>query len=120
MIFLSATGESVFQLFVVLFLFIAVLGLTYFSTKWIAGYQKAATVNKNLEVVETIRLANNRYVQIIRAGSDKYFVVGIGKDEMVSLGEVSKDELVVESDNDSATPVSFKKVMDKFTNNKSK
>ena len=88
-----STGESVFQLVVVFIIFIFILVLTYYSTKWIAGYQKSHTYNNNLEIVETLKLTTNKYVQIVRAG-DKYLVLGIGKDEITSLGELSAEEVI--------------------------
>jgi flagellar protein FliO/FliZ len=93
MLFLSAVGESIFQLIFALVVFVGVLAITAFVTKWIAGYQKTLGSNRNLEIVEAIRITNNKYVQIIRAGEDKYFVVAIGKDEVTLLGELSSSEL---------------------------
>ena len=52
MILLSSAGGSIWQLIVVLFIFVAVLGVTYYITKWIAGYQKQQVTGKNLEIVE--------------------------------------------------------------------
>lgn len=86
-------GESLFQFFVVLVVFILVMVITVYGTKWIAGYQKAQTFNKNLRIVETIKLSTNKYVQIIGAGNNTYFVVAVGKDEVTLLGTLSKDEL---------------------------
>ena len=95
MILLSSAGESFFQLVFALFVFVGVLALTAFVTKWIAGYQKTVGANKNLEIIEAIRLSNNKSVQIIRAGVDKYFVVATGKDEVTLLGELSSSQLRV-------------------------
>lgn len=94
MILLSSTGESIFQLFVVLFCFVVVLVLTYYTTRWIAGYQKSHSYNKNLSVVETLKLTNNKYIQLIRVGTDTYYAIAIGKDEISVIGQVSKEELV--------------------------
>lgn len=94
MILLSSTGESIFQLLVVLFCFVVVLVLTYYTTRWIAGYQKAHNFNKNLSVMETLKLTNNKYIQLIRVGKDTYYAIAIGKDEISVIGQVSKDDLV--------------------------
>ena len=93
MILLSSTGENLFQLIVVLFCFVFVLALTYFVTRWIAGYQKSQSINKNLAVVETLKLTTNKYVQLIQAGKDTYYVIAIGKDEITVLGELSAEQL---------------------------
>ena len=80
MILLSSTGENIFQLIIVLFCFLIVLALTYYVTRWIAGYQKSQSISKNLSVVETLKLTTNKYIQLIQAGKDTYYVIAIGKD----------------------------------------
>lgn len=93
MILLSSTGESIFQLIVVLVCFVIVLAMTYFTTRWIAGYQKTQSINKNLAVSETLKLTTDKYVQLIQVGKDRYFVIAVGKNEITFLGEISQDEL---------------------------
>ena len=120
MLILSSAGESFFQLIFVLVVFVGVLGITYYVTKWIAGYQKAQGFNKNLEVVEALKISSNKYVQIIRAGQDRYFLIAIGKDEVVPLGEISSDQLkeIQEGEVNPISPVDFKSVLDKFSKKK--
>jgi len=119
MLLVSSVGDSVFQLVVVLVIFVIVLALTYYSTKWIAGYQKTAMRNKNLQIVETVRLPGNKYVQIIRAGKDKYFVVGVGKDEINCIGSLTADDMleISEEDSTSQPSVDFKNILEKFQKN---
>lgn len=94
MILLSSTGESIFQLLVVLFCFVVVLILTYYTTRWMAGYQKSHSYNKNISVLETQKLSNNKYIQLIRVGKHTYYAVAIGKDEVSLLGQVKEEDLV--------------------------
>ncbi len=94
MILLSVSGgDSFFEFVVVLIVFVAILVITYYTTKWIAGYQKKSQGGSNLEVVETLKITTNKYVQIIRAGKNKYLIIGIGKDEVHMLGELTENEL---------------------------
>lgn len=93
MILLASTGESFFQLIVVLFCFIAVLILTYYTTRWIAGYQKAHSFNKNLAIVETLKITTNKYLQLVLVGKDTYYVIAVGKDEITVVGQVSGEQL---------------------------
>lgn len=81
------------DLITVLVIFLFVLALTYYVTRWIAGYQKTKTAQGNLSVAEVIRVANNQYIQIVRAGTDKYLVVGVSKDRMTLLATLTGDEL---------------------------
>lgn len=80
---------EIFGLLLILFF---VLALTYYVTKWIAGYQKVQMQGRNLQVVETLRVAGNKYIQIVKAGSE-YLVVAIGKDEMSLLATLTADQL---------------------------
>lgn len=93
MILLTSSSESFVQFLVVLILFVAILVLTRFTTRWIAGYQKKSLTQTNLEVIETLKITTNKYVQIIRTGKDHYLVIGIGKDEIVKLGELDDEDL---------------------------
>ncbi|MCM1134825.1 MAG: flagellar biosynthetic protein FliO [Clostridium sp.] len=85
-------ADSYLQFMTVLLLFVFVLAITYLVTRWIARYQKEKVGIGNLEVIETCRLASNKYIQIVRAG-DKYLVIAIGKDEVHMLSEISGDGL---------------------------
>lgn len=116
--FLSSFSESLFQLIVVLFIFVVVLLLTYITTRWMAGYQKAQGVNKNLQIVESLKLTNNKFVALIKAGDDKYFVVACGKDEMTLLGEIDKDS--VKEVSSSGNMTSFSDVLQRFKLSESK
>ncbi len=91
-VLLVSSVENFLRLLFVLFIFVAVLVMTRFATKWIAGYQKMQMTGRNLEVVETMRLSTNKYLAIIRAGSGRYFVIGVGKDEITMIGELSSEE----------------------------
>lgn len=84
---------SMLELLSVLFIFVFVLALTYFVTRWIAGYQRTRTAQGNLSVIEAIRVSNNQYIQILRAGTDKYLVVGIGKDQITLLATLTEEQL---------------------------
>lgn len=84
--------DSYLQFVTVLILFVLVLAITYLVTKWIANYQKGKNIEGNLEVIETCRITANKYVQIVRAGS-KYLVIGLGKDEVHMLSELSEDQI---------------------------
>ncbi len=86
--------QSVFQLIVVLIIFVVVLILTYYTTKWIAGYQKKHGTGGNVEIIETAKIGNGRFLEIVKVGKDRYFVIALGKNEITTLGEISKDDLV--------------------------
>lgn len=106
------SGNSLLELFTVLIIFIFVLVITYYSTKWIAGYQKGQMVNKNIEGLEAFRLSNNKYIQIIRIG-DKYLAVAVCKDSVTVITELSKEQLNFSEDVTTVGGQSFKEFLQK-------
>ncbi|MCM1143218.1 MAG: flagellar biosynthetic protein FliO [Lachnoclostridium sp.] len=96
----------------VLIIFLFVLGITYLATRWISGYQKMKGRNMNMELVETFRLANNKYIQIIRVGQ-KYLAVAIGKDSVTMLTEIPEEQLLLSDDADSVQ-YDFKELLEKM------
>ena len=109
---------SYFEFVALLIVFVAVLAATYFFTKWMAGYQKNKTSTGNIEVIETARISTTKYIQIVRIGG-RYVAIGVGKDEITNLGDVSEEELVFKEVN-SADNISFKEILDKFKGEKKK
>lgn len=99
-----------------LLILVFVLFLTYFVTKWVAVYQKGQLRGRNLQVIETLRLTNNKLIQIVKAG-DEYLVVAIGKDEIHLLTRLTDEQLEKLPANDSGgeLPVgNFKDVLEKM------
>lgn len=60
--------DGYLQFMTVLILFVFVLAITYLVTRWIANYQKGRAGLGNLEIIETCRVAPNKYIQIVKAG----------------------------------------------------
>ena len=106
---IAASAGSYAQFITVLFIFVAVLGVTAWTTRWMANYQKQQYVNENIEVIETTRIANNKYIQIIRAG-EKYMVIAVCKDTVTMLGEIPEEQLM---EKPPAQRLSFKELLDK-------
>ena len=90
----SDRTDSYIQFLTVLIIFVFVLALTYWVTKWTAGYQKSKSTGVNMELVDAMRLTNNKYVQIIRIGQ-KYLAVAVCKDTVTMLTEIPEDELCI-------------------------
>ena len=102
----SGTAGSISQLITVFIIFILVLAITVFTTRFVGNYQKIQGINRNLEIIETIRITNNKYLQIVRA-ADKYLVIGIGKDEVSMLTEIDGDTLIKQSTDKGSLKESF-------------
>lgn len=89
---LSDRTDSYVQFITVLLLFVFVLAVTAFVTRWIGGYQKSRSVGANMELIESLRLSNNKYVQIVRIGR-KYLAVAVCKDTVTMLSEIPEEDL---------------------------
>lgn len=92
MILLSQTFQSAMQLIGVLLVFVFVLVITYFTTKWLGGYQKMNMRNKNLQIIESLSVAPNKYICLVKAG-EVYLVVAVGKDEVTLLTQLTEEQL---------------------------
>lgn len=88
----SSRLESIWQLFSVTIIFLIVLGLAYLSSIWISKIQKNQTSNKNIEVIETVKINTNKYIQIVRIG-EKYLVIAVAKDTISMLTQIEKEQL---------------------------
>lgn len=112
----TSSFESFVQLTGVLLIFVFVLVITYLTTRWIASYQKGHSFNKNLRVVETLKITANKYIQIIEAG-DEYLVIAIGKDEVQLLTKLTEEQLKEVSPEEGFTGIStesFKDILEKW------
>lgn len=49
--------------------------------------------NKNIQVVETFRVSNNKFIQIIQVGK-KYLVISVCKDVVNILTELTEEDLL--------------------------
>lgn len=85
-------SSSYLQLVTVLLIFVLVLAVTAFTTKWIANNQRKQGINCNIEVRETVRIANNKFIQLVRIG-ETYFAIAVCKDTVTMLGEIPKEQL---------------------------
>ena len=118
--YLVSTGENLFQLVVVIVIFIGVLVLSYYATRWIASYQRTMNTGKNFEVIEIQKVAGNHYVMLLRVGTGKYYAVGIGKEELTVIGELSPEEVVLSEPTVTAAfgeRKSFREILDRLKSN---
>ena len=102
--------ESVIQFITVLLIFVFVLVITWISTKYLAGIQKDRYKTGNMELIETLRISNNKYMQIVRVGN-KYYCMAVCKDTVTMLGEVRKEDMIF-SDNNVSANMDFHKILE--------
>lgn len=110
MLILTTAGQSAIQFISVLLIFVFVLAVTYFTSKYIGSYQKEKIQGNNITVIETQRIAQNKFVQIVKIG-DKFFALAICKDTVTTISEISEDSLNLSQQ--SAEKMSFKEFFNK-------
>lgn len=112
---LLTTGgyNSFLDLITVLLIFVFVIAITLFTTKYIANYQKVQNAGKNIEVLETYRISQSKYIQIVKIGK-KNVAIAVSKDTVTLLtaleeGDISFPEEMGESKNFKEILASLKK-----------
>lgn len=117
MVLLTAGYEgvrSVAQFLTVLVIFVFVLFLTYWTTRFAGNYKKQQMAGKNIQVMETVSISNSKYIQILKIGK-KYMVIGVCKDNITYLCELKEEDLDF-SQND-GNGETFKSILEKFRKN---
>lgn len=89
---MGARFENVLRFLFTLFIFLVVLGLTYFVTRWIAKYQKGITPKSKICVLDTCKIAPTKYIQVIQVG-EVYLVIGVSKDTITMLAQLEESQL---------------------------
>ena len=105
--------NSISELFTVLIIFVFVLAITYFSTRWIANYKKENNLSKNIEIIETYKITTNKYLQILRTG-EKYLVIAVCKDTVTFLCELEKEQIDLQKkEGGNIVKLNFKELLEK-------
>lgn len=86
--------DNFLQLLGVALIFMVVLIITYLTTKFVGGVKMGTLKESNFKVVDTYKLMQNKYLQIVKIGT-RYFVIAVGKDEIRLLTELKEDEITV-------------------------
>ena len=82
--------NSIARFLTLVVIFVLVLAITYFSTRFFAKSQSGIVKAANMQVCETLQLAPGRYLQIVRVGK-KYYLIGTGKDNISFMTEIDDD-----------------------------
>ncbi len=106
----SAAVNSIAQFVTVLLIFLFVLVITYFTTRYIASIEKKRMVTGNMELLDALRISNNKYLQIVKVGS-KYLCLAVCKDTVTMLVELEQEDIKeIESE---IKPVDFQDILEK-------
>ncbi|MBQ6814197.1 MAG: flagellar biosynthetic protein FliO [Lachnospiraceae bacterium] len=90
--------DGFIQLLVALLIFVGVLLMTYYTTKYIAKLQSAGMKGKNISVIETQRLSNTKNLLIVKIGQE-YYALASGKDTITVIGKLDSSGLNLPEEN---------------------
>ena len=117
---MSSRIEAFAQLLTLLIIFIFVLAVTYYVTRFVGNYQKNKLSGSNINILETMRTANNKYIQIVKIGS-RVFAIAVAKDTVSYLCELDEDELIYKESSSGKMLINndnFKEILEKFKKDK--
>ena len=111
---IGSTLESLAQLVTLIVIFALVLAIT----RWVGGIQKEKMIGSNVKVLETMRISNSKYIQILKIGN-KCFAIAVCKDTVTYLCEVNEEELIYRENSTGGIHVdNFKAILDKYKKDK--
>lgn len=102
-------GNNILELFGLIVVFILILIVTYYTTKFVGGVKIGVTKNSNFKVLETYKLSQNKYLQLIQVGN-RYFVIAVSKDNISFMTELKEDEILL-TDKNSAPNGNFSDII---------
>lgn len=106
--------DNTFQLIKIIAILVFVLIACYYVTKWLGASGMVGGNTQNFKVIETYRIAQNKYLQIVKVGQ-RYLVLGVTKEHIEFLAELQEDEIFDSTLNKSDQKmVSFKNVLEKM------
>ena len=114
--------DSIVQLITVIIIFLLVLVITYFTTRWLGNISRLRLQGRNIEMIDGGRITPTQHIQIVRVGR-RYFILGVSKDNISVIAECSEDDIELdktEGSRNGGSAVSFQDVLsrigDRFKN----
>lgn len=113
------TINRIAETLTVLIIFAVVLAITYLVTRFVAGYQKTQMSQGNIQILETTRISQTKYLQLIRVG-EKYVVIAVCKDNITMITTVEKEQLDFSQKRDENGKTDFKEILSEIMQSKKK
>lgn len=105
--------QNVLELIAVLIVFVFVLAATYYVTKWIGKSGVVQIQSNNIKVIETFKIAQNKYIQIIQLG-DKYYSIAVTKDNITFLAALDEEQLDLTKKDKEVTVLPFRDILNRL------
>ncbi|MCL2204821.1 MAG: flagellar biosynthetic protein FliO [Defluviitaleaceae bacterium] len=103
---------SFLPFFYVLIVLALIIGVCWFLLRLTGSVRKRGGTSGNLQLLESIFIASQNAVQLVRAG-DKYLVIGVTKERVTLLAELDVSQ-IKEAEALPPLGTSFSKVLERF------
>lgn len=117
MLTISSRVNNIIQLLFSIIIFVFVLAITWLVTKWIGNYQNMPSKHQNVEIIETARIANGKYIQIIRVAQE-YIVIAVCKENVTFLTKLEENEIQRPEFQSNETMETFQEILKKIKTKK--
>lgn len=111
--------ENALELIGVLIVFVLVLLATYYATKWIGKSGAIQMQSANIKVIETFKIAPNKYIQIIQLGN-KYYSIAVTKENITFLTSLDEEQLDLTAKDKEVTILPFRDMLDRMNKRQKK
>ena len=89
----TSSMSSILSVISLILIFIFIVALAYFTTKFISRYQNNSMNSRsNIRVIESFRMGSNKFVAIIEV-SNNFYVIGVGKEEITLIDKLDSDSI---------------------------
>lgn len=88
----ASTADSAWKLAGILILCVIIIVASYYTTKWVGKNQQKKTAGSNFELIDAMRLTQNKTLQLVRAGK-KYLLLAVTKENVTLLCEMNEDDI---------------------------
>lgn len=114
-LFLTGTSgvKAALQILSLILIFVFVVALAYFGTKFVAKYQSnVLRKNSNVQIIESFRIANNKFIAIVKICED-YYALSVGKDEIHLIDKLDPQKVFdfKNSDTGASKKLDFKDIL---------
>ncbi len=110
------TSGGIGELILLIFIFVLIIAACYYVTKFIGGKQLTQMKHSNFTVLDTYRITQNKFLQLIRMGK-QYVVIAVTKDTVSVIAHLTEEE-VIKPENKPNEAASFKHILSDMVHKK--
>lgn len=111
-----STSGGIGELIVLIIIFVLIIIACYYATKFIGGKQLKQMKHSNFTVLDTYRITQNKFLQLVRMGN-QYVVIAVTKDSVLVITHLTEEE-VIKPDNKTNEVASFKHILSDIVHKK--